>query len=358
MTSKERVLAAISHIQPDRTPIEVVFAPEVFDKLKHHLAMDEKELWQWVGQDVLRFLPTFPDKVSEKRYADPTIEVTDDGLYLDVFRVPFRETTTAFQTYMELAGQPPLRHCSGLDELAAFPWPTAEMWDYSNILPGIEARPDVAAIGRSRGFFEISHFVRGMDNFMVDLALAEDFACALMDRIADYLLEVTRRALEEAKGRYLLYEYNDDVAHQYGLMISPQMWRRLIKPRMARFCDLIHSHGAKVKYHSCGSVYEIIPDLIEIGVDVLNPIQALAKDMDPFSLKKEFGDRLCFDGGIDIQDLLPNASADHLRRHVRRMIDVVGKNGGYILGGSHALQADTPVENVTAMIEEAKTARP
>lgn len=352
MTSKQRVLAALGHTQPDRVPCHIRLAPELAEKLQQHLGLDESGLEDWLHPDVVRAVPRFPNAASEIRYADPTIEVTDDGLFLDVFRVPFRQVTTELQTYVELAGLPPLRDCQSLDELAAFDWPTADMWDYSTVKDQVLAT-DKAAYGHSRGFFEIAHFLRGMDAFLMDLALNEDFACALMDHIADYLLEKSRRILEAGEGNLVLFEYNDDVACQRGLFISPDMWRRLIKPRMARFCDLAHSHGARVKYHSCGSVRKIIPDLIEIGVDLLNPVQPLAAGMAPFELKKLFGDRLAFDGGIDIQELLPNASPAQVRDHVRRMIDVVGREGGYILGGSHTIQADVPVENIIAMVEEA-----
>ncbi len=175
-----------------------------------------------------------------------------------------------------------------------------------------------------------------------------------MDRIIAYLFERSRRILEAGEGRMAIFEYNDDVAHQRGLMISPQMWRLHVKGRMARFCDLAHAHGAVLRYHCCGSVRAIMDDLIEIGVDILNPVQPLAEGMDPFELKRDFGRRITFDGGIDIQHLLPNGSPGEVRAQVRRMIDVVGAEGGYILGGSHNIQADTPVENVIAMVEEAK----
>ncbi len=354
MTSKERVLAAIRHGQPDRVPVDLGLASELAAAVCGRIGLPEHELAGWLGQDITRLSPSYPDAVSDKQYADPTVEVTPDGLYLDVFRVPFRETQTEFQTYMELAGQPPLAACETIEDLAAFPWPRADAWDYSLIPAQLQANADKATIGHSRGFFEIAHFMRGMDTFLMDLALNPELACALMDHIAEYLLDRAGRILDAGDGAFTIFEYNDDVASQRGLFISPDMWRRYVKPRMSRFCDLIHSHGAKVRYHSCGSVREIIPDLIDVGVDVLNPVQPLATGMDPFELKREFGDALTFHGGIDIQDLLPNASADEVCRHVRRIIDEVGRDGGYILGGSHTLQADTPVENVVAMVEEAR----
>ncbi len=357
MTSRQRVQAALEHRQPGRVPMELRFAPELSAKLARAVGVTEAELPRWIGQDLVTVRPIFRQPASELRYADPTMNVTADGLYLDIYGVPFRRVTTEFQTYMELAGPPPLAQCDSIAALDDYPWPTADMWDYDNIpveLSALEASDGPAAWGHSRGCFEIAHFLRGMDNFMIDLSLNPEFACALMDHILEYLLAKAERILQAGQGRFALFEYNDDVASQRGMLLSPDMWREFIKPRMAKMCSLIHRYGARVKYHSCGSVYAILPDLIDIGVDVLNPVQPLAAGMNPFALKKEFGNRLCFHGGVDIQDLLPNATPEEVRRHVRRMIDDVGKGGGYILAGSHTIQADIPVQNILAMIEEAK----
>jgi len=353
MNSRQRILAAVAHRQPDRVPIAACFAPEVRQRLREHLGLGERDFVEWLGQDLVSIAPAFPAPASPLCYADPTIEVTDEGLYLDIWRVPFRPVRAGGQVYMELAGRPPLANCPGADELASFPWPEAGTWDYSGIPVALAGSADKATLGHSRGFFEIAHFLRGMDNFLADLALQPDFACRLMDHIIEYLLERSRRMLEAGGGAYTVFEYNDDVASQRGLFISPAMWRRYVQPRAARFCELARQFGAKLRYHCCGSVRAILDDLIEIGVDILNPVQPLAAGMDPFELKRRFGDRLTFDGGIDIQQLLPRASPAEVRAHTRRMIDVVGRGGGYILGPSHAIQSDTPLENIIAMIDEA-----
>jgi len=354
MNSLERVQAAIHHQQPDRVPIDLGFAPELWEKLKLELEFDDARLSEWIGNDIVYVEPVFKTAVSEIHYADPTIEVTGQGHYLDIYRVPFRQVKTELQTYVELAGQPPLQHCSSLRELENHPWPKPDWWDYSPIPGALAKNHTKATYGHSRGFFEISHFLRGMEEFMMDLALNPQFAGALMDHIVEYLLERTRIILEQGQGQFTIYEYNDDVASQTSLFMSPDMWRKFNKPRMAKFCNLIHAHGAKVKYHSCGSVRAIIPDLIEIGVDILNPVQPLAQGMDPFELKRLFGKDLVFHGGVDIQNLLPNAPAAEVREHTRRMIGQIGENGGFILSGSHTLQADIPVQNIIAMLEEAK----
>jgi uroporphyrinogen decarboxylase len=353
MTSKERIVAAVEHRQPDRVPVALHFAQEVKTRLRQRLGLDERGFWQWCGQDLVQVSPRYKRAVSEVAYADPTIEVTADGLYRDIWRVPFRRVQLESQTYVELAGLPPLTHARTAGDLDRHPWPSPDDWDYSNIPGDLAGLAQYAVRGHSRGFFEIAHFMRGMEEFLVDLAERPEFACDLMDHIGHYLLARSERILKAGGGQYTIFEYNDDVASQRGLFISPQMWRRYIKPRVAPFCDLAHRHGAKLRYHCCGSCRAIIPDLIEIGVDILNPVQPLAEGMDPFELKRLFGSRITFDGGIDIQQLLPNGSPAEVATHTRRMIDIVGRDGGYILGGSHNIQADCPDENIIAMVREA-----
>lgn len=155
------------------------------------------------------------------RYADPTIEVTADGCYLDIYRVPFQVVRTEFQEYVDIAGRPPLRGATTLAEIDAHRWPTADMWDYEPIGAALDAHADKATECQSRGFFEISHFVRGMDKFLTDLALDPPLACAVLDHVIDHLLERARRVLEAGGGRYTIFEYNDDVASQRALLISP-----------------------------------------------------------------------------------------------------------------------------------------
>jgi len=354
MNSKERVLAAINHIQPDRVPIDLRFVPEAMQNLKDKLGFTDSQVWDWIGQDVVTVRPVFPNPASEKYYADPTIEVTPEGHYLDIYRVPFKEVKTEFQTYIEFTGDSPLKSCQSIEDLNGFQWPKTYAWDYSAISSKLEANRDKATWARSRGCFATAQLMRGMDTFLMDLALEPEFACTVLDHIMNFVMDDACCTLEAGEGKYTFYEYNDDVASQRGMLISPDMWRKLIKPRMANFCSLVHSYGVKVRYHSCGSIYAIIPDLIEIGVDILNPIQPLAVDMDPFRLKEEFGDKLTFHGAIDIQELLPNGSVQDVREQVRETIDIVGKEGGYILAGSHTIQADAKVENIIAMVEEAK----
>jgi uroporphyrinogen decarboxylase len=350
MTSRERIIASINHRQPDRIAVDLRFVPALMKSMLDYLHMDEEALWQWIGQDVFPVRPAYRKPASDVFYADPTMEVNDKGYLLDIYHVPFRKIEAGTQTYVEMANEPPLAMIDTVEGLKHFPWPQASDWDYSLIPSKIVSRRDKAVWPRSRGCFVTAQMMRGMDQFLVDLALNPEYANCLLDHISSFVMEDAEKTLQAGEGEYTFIEYNDDFATQRGMLISPDMWREVMKPRVKEFATMAHRYGAKVKCHSCGSVYDIIPDMIEIGVDILNPIQPLAKNMDPFKIKKEFGESICLHGGIDIQELLPKASPSEVYTCVRRLIDEVGKGGGYILSGSHVLQPDTRLENITAMV--------
>jgi uroporphyrinogen decarboxylase len=151
----------------------------------------------------------------------------------------------------------------------------------------------------------------------------------------------------------MIYTY-DDIAAQNAPLISKDMWREFLRPYHVKLNSVIHGLGKTVMYHSCGAVYDMIPLLAELPIDVLNPIQPSAAGMDFVRIKEKFGNALCFHGGIDIQRLLPFGSAEDVRAAVRRAIETLGKGGGYIMTSAHYIQADTPVENILAMYETAR----
>ena len=190
-----------------------------------------------------------------------------------------------------------------------------------------------------------------MDNFLTDMALDSPIPRYMMERIADIAVETTDRLLEEAgEGIDMLYFY-DDVAANSSLLISRDMWASYIRPSHQRLIDVARRHGKKVMYHSDGAMRPLIGDLIDMGVDLLNPIQPGVAGMEPAGLKRDFGDRLCFHGGVDIVGLLPKGSPDDLRTEARRLIAELGGDGGYILASSHHIQADTPLANIRALYE-------
>jgi len=351
MTSKERVLAAVAHKQPDRVPVDYSAHPEVNRKLREYLGLaDDGELLSAIEPDLRGVGPTIKWQASPICYADPTIEVTPDGLFVDLWGVGFRRAETPTGDYIDIAYHPLAGPCTE-EDIARHRYMNPDDWDCSGIRAAAEAQGQYAVWAHSRGTFEISWFIRGLDDFLTDLALEPSRACGLMDRVQEPLKERLRRILEAGGEAIDIAEYNDDVGMQSGLMMAPEMWRRYLKPRIAEMFELIRSFGVHVRYHSCGGVRDILPDLIDIGLEILNPVQPRAAGMDPVSLKREFGRHLTFHGGIDEQQLLPYSSPEHVREEVKRLVDVLNEDGGWIACASHSLQPDTPPENVVAMYE-------
>jgi uroporphyrinogen decarboxylase len=183
-----------------------------------------------------------------------------------------------------------------------------------------------------------------------------DLVHATIERVTGFYYEFYDTALRAAQGGVQIVGFGDDFATQRDLMLNPAMWRSFCKASWARLFSLGKRHGAHVFFHSCGAVRSVLPDLIEVGMDALFPVQPNAEGMDHRELKAEFGDRLAFWGGIDVQYVLPFGTADEVRRHVGERIDVLGAGGGYILSSSHNLLKAFPLENILAMYDEA--ARP
>ena len=198
--------------------------------------------------------------------------------------------------------------------------------------------------------------LRGMADALTDMAADRDLAWTMFERCADFANALG----EEACRRFPLdwYWTGDDVASQTSMMMSPKLWREQIKPHLARTFAVGKAHGLPVAYHCCGALRPIIPDLIEIGMDVLNPVQSNCPGMDPLELKREFGAHIAFMGGVDTQELLPHGTADEVRRATARLLEgMTADGGGYILAASHTIPPETPDENIFAMYEVAGISR-
>ena len=198
----------------------------------------------------------------------------------------------------------------------------------------------------------------GIKNSFTNLYLRPNIIHKAIEKITDFYYRFYDNALSAANGKIDIIGFGDDFASQHDLMISPDMWRSFCKKPLARLFGLGKKFNTYVFFHACGSVRKIIPDLIEIGLDILFPIQPLAKGMNHRELKTEFGDRLAFWGGIDVQKILPFGTPKDVRQYVRERIETLGSGGGYILSSSHHLLKHVPLENILAMYDEAVKTKP
>jgi uroporphyrinogen decarboxylase len=244
------------------------------------------------------------------------------------------------------------------EEVAAYEFPYDRIEELlGNMIP-VAGQADTLFIGAdvSPCAFEMYWRLRGMEAAILDMAAAPDAAGALLSKCAGFAVALSEKSCARFPLDWLWT--GDDVGGQHGMIMSPDMWRGMVKPHLKRVVDVGKAHDLPVAYHSCGSIRPIIGDLVEIGVNVLNPVQCNCPGMDPRELKAEFGAELAFMGGVDTQGVLPNGSADDVRRATAGLIEgMTADGGGYILAASHTVPPETPDANIFAMYDVAGVSR-
>ncbi len=345
MNSCERVLLALSHQQPDRVPIDFTCTPETESILKRHFRTNDTDVVrEHLGVDIVHIKP---------RYIGPPLVTYDDGSFVDFWGVIRKPVPHGFGHYDEICHYP-LSWVKSVSDLNLCTWPGPDWFDYNSLNELIGSHPGKAFSISNMNVFESTWYMRGLDQIMIDMVESPELADELLGRTGDFLCKYIQRSLEAAKGRIHIGHCADDLATQRGLLISPAMYRRFLQPHHSRLAKIIHGFGAKVFFHSCGAVTDLIPDLINSGIDILNPLQFDADGMDPVNMKTMFGRQISFWGGISVQKTLPFGSVRDVRQEVRERINVLGKDGGYVLSSSHDIQHDTPLGNILAMYDEAR----
>ena len=367
MKPRERFQKAMNHEEPDRVPIDLWITGAAYENLKSHLRITAPEIQEWgimsnwkISEEMLRRLHVDFRRVymnpsssfEPKDHGDGTIDSEFGsrfawfGPYLEVVHFPWAEFTEVEQIeqYEWLDPDDPSR----MDGVADRAKHLHEKTDFAVI----------GMVGGPWGAFEIcAHYMRGFDKFLVDLATRKDLAKAMMDKAMRLAIEMNRVLLDEA-GDYLdLVLVGDDLGHQHGLIMSPKMYRDLVKPRHKKIYSDIHKRAPHVKvlYHSCGAIEPMIDDLIEVGVDILNPLQPLARGMESALLKKKYGDRICFHGGVDLQDAMAaTGTLDDVRKEVETRLLAFAPRGGYIFAPAHNLQPDSTPEKIVEMYDHAE----
>jgi len=342
MTRKERVIAAFNIEPVDRAPTDFWGVPEITQKLMDHLgAKDDIELADKLGIDKIMVVEP-PLITGRQNMWDVTYKKVPLGGGFGFYDEP-----KFF----------PIGHCKTIDEIeSVYEWPRPDMYDYSAIGEQCERYKDFVIEGGYTALTYHYTIIRGIEQMMIDFACDPELAKYILMKIQEFCLEHSRRILEAGNGRIDYTQMTDDLGCQTGLMMSPEMIDEYLRDYYDQTISMIHSYRAKAFHHNDGAMTEIMPWLIERDIDILNPLQWHLPGWDLYEMKEKYGKRICFHGGIDNQYVLPFGSVGEVREEVRACLDALfSDRTGYILAPCHNIQAITPVENVIAMYEAART---
>lgn len=341
MTPRERVLTALDHRQPDRTPRDFWAEPPTWNRLFAYLGHEDKQ----------RVLDQLGIDVRHVEVAGPAERTIGDGVFQNFWGERYVYRSTPWGPMREdVPGA--LASLQSQADLEGFDWPTPDQFEYRPLSEQCQRLDDYALLYGFADIWQRPALVRGWEGMFVDMVEQPERAHFLSRKFTDFYREDYTRAAEATGGRIDLYLLISDLGSQNGPLISMSMFREFVAPYIREMADCIHGLGGKVLYHSCGLIRTFIPELIQLGVDILDPIQPVGPAMAPERLKAEFGDRLSFHGGIDMQNLLPHATPEQVRAEARRYCDTLGQQGGYILGPAHLFQPDVPPENLLAVYWE------
>lgn len=371
MNSRERVRLALNHREADRVPIvfggsSTSIQLNAYRDLVRHLALpgaSEKiaDMMQCIVDPDARIQERFGND-AESVWAKPArpwerLLESDEDKWVDEWHIIHYRPSGGF--WYDFAGHP--LEDGSLQELARLPWPDprdpARTAGLEEIVRPIYDAGEKAIVlfGTTGGIHEQSWYLRGLDALLMDMADQPFYVEALAERLLEWMIEFWDAVLTQVGPYVDVVALADDLGTQSGLIFSPQVYRRIYKPRLRRLIESVHAKTkAKIWFHSCGAIFELIPDLIEAGVEILNPVQVSAKGMDSAVLKREFGKDLVFwGGGCDPQRILPFGSPEQVRAEVKRRIADFAPGGGYVFGPIHNIQAGVPPSNVIAFYEAA-----
>ncbi len=373
MNSRERVVQTLNHQEPDRVPFDLggtglsTIHVTAYCNLRRHLGLPDieprvafvAEQLVLVDEDVADRLqtdirPVLPGLPTTFEYA-----FRDEGnyqAYTDEWGIGWRKPVDGgfyYDMYYH-----PLAAADSVDELKAYPFP--DPLDDGRFAP-LRAQAEAAAaegkavalLGPCAGIAEIYSWLRGYEQYYVDLARNQAWVAYLLDRLVEWKSAFWERALRKVGDLVHVVVEADDLGGQHAPLMSPRTYRTLIQPRHKRLFSFIKAQApVKLFYHTCGAVRPLLPDLIDAGIDILNPVQISAAGMDPRELKRDFGRDLVFwGGGVDTQTILGTATPEEIKDHVRRNIEALAPGGGFVFAAVHDIQANVPPENIMAMWE-------
>jgi len=339
-------MLAAMNLQPvDRVPTDIWAVGEVWQQLKDRFG-EYPEILSALHIDGMASVGA--------PYIGPALPEVPEGSIVDCWGIQYRSLPYETGVYYEQSVWP-LDKARTIDDLESYQWPVAEWFDYSKMREtALAGRKNQVVLCGYMTIFYMHLLLRGLEQSLVDPHDDAEFTHHLLNRASDLLYEYHRRMFEAADGLIDLAQVTDDFGSQAAPLISLQTFRTYYRPHLERFIGLCREHNIKVFHHDDGAIRPFLPDLVDMGIDILNPVQSACQGMEMDGLKRDFGSKLCFHGGIDNQDVLPFGTPDDVRAAVRAAIDALASDGtGYILAPCHNLQAVTPMDNIVAMYDEA-----
>jgi uroporphyrinogen decarboxylase len=338
MTSRERVMTAFEHREPDRVPAWCGSSVEFWDKARRQLGLDDEQLRIRFGDDFRRVWA---------RYAGPDFPLMPGATYQTPFRV---------QRHGMGYGQPMNHPLAGanLAQVHQYPWPDPAWMDVSAIRDdALNYQRQYAILGGDWSpFWHDAIDLLGMEELLLKMYDEPELVDALLQHLVDYYAAVSERTFEAAGDAIDIFFIGNDFGSQTGPLVGEGLFRRFLLPHLRRLVDLGHAYRLKVMMHCCGGFAPLIPALVEIGLDGLHAVQPSCLGMDLAKLKADFGDRMVFNGAIDSHHVLIKGTPDSVRARTREVLDIMKPGGGYIAGASHdSILEETPVENVLAMFD-------
>lgn len=373
ISSRERIITALQHEEPDRVPYDLGgtlstgITQKAYLELTSYLGKKVKEpvIGDWVQQLVQVEEALLEELAVDTRGIFPKQVQSSSVKFWEEERTQFLRDEFGMVSKMPPGGfyydtiKCPLEGDITIGTIDTYPWPNASD---SSRFSGLRSKVDffrkrkklvVLGSGMFGGFFCFAARLRGFDNFYIDLLGNPDLACSLMDRLIELKMEFYRKFFDKVDDRIEVIVEADDLGAQKGLIISPQIYRKYVKPRQRKLYSFIKKEAKSHVYlllHSCGSVAELIPDFIEVGVDILNPVQVSAARMDTTKLKSLYGEDITFwGGGCDTQRILPHGTVEEVKDEVKRRIDDLAPGGGFVFAPVHNIQPDVPPRNLMAM---------
>jgi uroporphyrinogen decarboxylase len=395
MTSRERVLTTLNHQEPDKIPIDLGGMGSTgimgiaYNELKHklgfkenttricdinqQLAEPEREILDYFEVDVISLDNTFgknntdwrewslPDgSLANVHQKSQPVKIGDDWVLMDGARIKAKMIPECL--YFETCN-PPLENANCEKDISNYNWKyfTDEyLRNLENKAKWLYEETNYAIMGGFGGsIVEEAETLLGWSNFMMDLIANPDFIEILMDKLVEVHLKNLKGYLQAVSPYIQIIQMGDDLGTQNGPLISPDLYKSMIKSRHKKIYQYVKKHSDLYLFlHSCGSIYDFIPDLIDAGVDILNPVQFTAAKMDSAILKKDFGKKITFwGGGVDTQKLLPFGTPEEIAEQVKEQMKILGQGGGYVFAAVHNIQANVPVENILSVYETAKITR-